>query len=146
MLPNEREPDSTEKSLRDESSASAADRLSDEGSGRPASWSLGERRRLLLWVVIGFLPAGLLIWILRPVLTHGGSEFTIQSELPTKAIAAFFMVLATWIVSRIEKRPLADYGIPPNQEFGTILGGDDLGLHGAFGNSAGTSSNRPPPN
>ncbi|MFZ3334126.1 MAG: CPBP family intramembrane glutamic endopeptidase, partial [Candidatus Acidiferrales bacterium] len=44
--------------------------------------------------------------------------FSIRSELPLKAIMAFFVALATWIVARIEKRPLADYGIPPRGAFG----------------------------
>ena len=26
---------------------------------------------------------------------------------------AFFVALGTWVVARMEKRPLADYGIPP---------------------------------
>jgi membrane protease YdiL (CAAX protease family) len=43
---------------------------------------------------------------------------TVQSELPLKAAMAFFVSLATWIVSRMEKRPLDDYGIPPRQAFG----------------------------
>jgi hypothetical protein len=42
----------------------------------------------------------------------------VQSELPSRAIAAFFVALATWVVSRMEKRPLDDYGIPPHQAFG----------------------------
>jgi membrane protease YdiL (CAAX protease family) len=31
---------------------------------------------------------------------------------------AFFVALATWILSRIEKRSLDEYGIPPGQAFG----------------------------
>jgi uncharacterized protein len=38
--------------------------------------------------------------------------------LPSKAILAFFVALATWIVSRMEKRPVDDYGIPLSQAFG----------------------------
>ena len=31
---------------------------------------------------------------------------------------AFFVALGTWVVARMEKRPLADYGIPPRGLFG----------------------------
>jgi membrane protease YdiL (CAAX protease family) len=43
---------------------------------------------------------------------------TLQSELPAKALTAFFVLLATWVVSRLEKRPLDDYGAPPRLAFG----------------------------
>ncbi len=46
------------------------------------------------------------------------SVLTVQTELPAKAISAFFIALATWIVSRMEKRSLDEYGIPPRQAFG----------------------------
>jgi membrane protease YdiL (CAAX protease family) len=46
------------------------------------------------------------------------SVFTVQSELPIKAVMVFFVSLATWIVSRMEKRSLDEYGIPPRQAFG----------------------------
>jgi CAAX protease family protein len=46
------------------------------------------------------------------------SALTVGSELPLKAISAFFVSLATWVVSRVEKRPLDDYGIPPRLAFG----------------------------
>jgi len=43
---------------------------------------------------------------------------TVQKELPSKLIAAFFVSLATWIMSRMEKRTLGEYGMPPRQAFG----------------------------
>jgi membrane protease YdiL (CAAX protease family) len=46
------------------------------------------------------------------------SVLTVRSELPIKTLAAFFAVLATWIVSRMEKRSLSDYGIPLRQALG----------------------------
>jgi membrane protease YdiL (CAAX protease family) len=49
---------------------------------------------------------------------HGGAVFTIGRELPVKAITAFFVALATWVMARIEKRPLDDYGIPLGRAFG----------------------------
>jgi membrane protease YdiL (CAAX protease family) len=88
------------------------------GTSRPSVSGWTERQRLLLWVVIGFLPSGLLVWALHRPLSRSVSEITLRSELPTKAFSAFFIVLATCIVSRMEKRSLADYGIPPRQAFG----------------------------
>ena len=88
------------------------------GSALPRPWGRPERNRLLAWVGIGFLLPGAFLFALRLPFKPGGSVFTIQSELPVKAIMAFFIVLATCIVSRWEKRPLDDYGIPPRQAFG----------------------------
>ena len=84
----------------------------------PAPWGRIDRNRLLLWVGIGFLVPGALIFGLHLAPGSKGSVFSVRSELPIKAMTAFFVALATWIVSRIEKRPLDDYGIPLRQAFG----------------------------
>jgi uncharacterized protein len=81
------------------------------------SWGRADRNRLLIWVGIGFIPPGLLAFALH-LAAKPSSIFSVQSELPLKATMALFVVLATSIVSRIEKRPLADYGIPPRGVFG----------------------------
>jgi hypothetical protein len=47
-----------------------------------------------------------------------GSVFTVQKELPIKALVAIAVMVGTWVVSRLDKRPLDDYGIPPAQAFG----------------------------
>lgn len=82
---------------------------------QPAVWGRIDRNRLLIW-------AGITILVPVPVLLafhgRGGSLSTVQRELPARAIAAFFAVLATWIVSRMEKRPFDDYGIPLQQAVG----------------------------
>jgi membrane protease YdiL (CAAX protease family) len=92
-----------------------------ESTRRP--WARTDRRRLLIWVGIGFLiPLVLMLGApvvgLHPMEGTKSSVFTIRGELPMKAMLAFFIALATWIVSRMEKRPLADYGIPVGQAFG----------------------------
>jgi len=56
--------------------------------------------------------------VLRPVSIGGHPVWTVQSELLVKSVSAFFVVLATWLASRRQQRPLADYGIPPNAIFG----------------------------
>jgi uncharacterized protein len=87
-------------------------------SRAPQRWGRTDRNHLLIWVGIAFLaPAPILLFLHVP-LAPNDSTFSIGSELPVKAIAAIFALLGTWVVSRIEKRPLADYGAPPLQVFG----------------------------
>jgi hypothetical protein len=74
--------------------------------------------RLFLWAGIAFLLPVPLLLALNLQVIPTGSVVTVRSELPVKAIQAAFICLATWILSRIEKRPLDDYGIPPRQAFG----------------------------
>ena len=69
-------------------------------------------------MAIGFLCPGLLVYALHLQGGANDSVFSVGSELPVKALMAFFVALATWIVSRMEKRPLSDYGIPPRGIFG----------------------------
>jgi membrane protease YdiL (CAAX protease family) len=95
------------------SSAKTAARL---GESQP--WGRSDRIRLFIWAGIAFLLPVPLLLVLHLQLIPTGSVLTVQTEFPAKAIAVCFIVLATWIVSRIEKRPLDDYGIPPRQAFG----------------------------
>ncbi|MGA8101950.1 MAG: type II CAAX endopeptidase family protein [Candidatus Acidiferrales bacterium] len=96
---------------------------SDQGpsggtSGNPRRWGGPDRIRLFIWLGITFLlPVPFLLALhipLKPV----GSVFTVHNELPVKGIAALAVLLASWVVSRMENRSLADYGIPPRQAFG----------------------------
>jgi uncharacterized protein len=77
------------------------------------------RKHLFIWFAVGFLaPAPFLFWMLHGRGSMDGSVFTVRSELPVKCLSAFFIWLATWIVARLEKRPMDDYGIPMRQVFG----------------------------
>jgi membrane protease YdiL (CAAX protease family) len=96
----------------------APDPVNELPTEPPRPWGRADRKRLLVWVGIGFILPIPFVWAFHHWVKPAGSVFTIQSELPTKAIISFFVVLATWIVSRMEKRPLDDYGIPPRQAFG----------------------------
>jgi hypothetical protein len=58
------------------------------------------------------------ILALRLEVIPTGSVLTIRSELPTKVITTAFLFLATWFLSRVEKRSLGEYGIPPRQALG----------------------------
>ncbi len=90
-------------------------------AAQPRPWGRADRNRLLIWAGIGFIIPGLIVTgqhFLFKQTAASGSVFSVQSELPTKLIMAFFVVLATWILSRMEKRPLDDYGMPPRQVLG----------------------------
>lgn len=77
------------------------------------------RKHLLIWFAVGFLvPAPFLFWMLHARGGMDSSVFTVRTELPMKAVSAFFIWLATWVVARLEERPMDDYGIPPRQAFG----------------------------
>ena len=73
---------------------------------------------MLVWLSVGLILPGVLLLALKFALGTHSSGFTVQSELPGKAIPAFFVALATWMVARMERRPLDDYGIPLRQAFG----------------------------
>ena len=77
-----------------------------------------DRNRLLIWVGITFLLPAPFLLALHFGFGPGGSLSTVQRELPAKAITVVFVSLATWIVSRMEKRPLDDYGIPLQRALG----------------------------
>jgi CAAX protease family protein len=119
-LPDKPELNSSDKPPADRSSTSSPDRESvatTDPTAQPSASRWTQRQRLLIWVVIGFLPSGLLVWLLHPSLS-GVSQISLRTEFPSKAVSAFFIVLATSIVSRMEKRSFSDYGIPPRQAFG----------------------------
>jgi len=116
-LPDETDPNLS-RELQTERPPADGSNLLDAAPSAPKTWSRTDRTRLLLWVAIAFLVPGISLLILHQVAGRSGSVFTVQRELPVKAVAVFFVSLATWIVSRIEKRPLDDYGIPPRQVFG----------------------------
>lgn len=85
---------------------------------QPSPRRRSDRKRLLVWAVIAFGIPFALVYGLHMAADRHDSVFTVQSELPIKAVMVFFVSLATWIVSRMEKRSLDEYGIPPRQAFG----------------------------
>jgi hypothetical protein len=76
--------------------------------GQSQPWGRPDRIRLFIWAGIAFLGPVPLVLALHLELIPTGSVLTVRSELPVKAIGALSLVLATWCMSRIEKRPLAD--------------------------------------
>jgi membrane protease YdiL (CAAX protease family) len=86
--------------------------------GQPPAWGRTDRNRLLIWVGIALLLPAPFLFVAHLRAGRVSSLDTVQTELPAKAIAVFFVLLATWIVSRMEKRPFSDYGIPIRQALG----------------------------
>ena len=118
-MPDKPGPDSVKESQTGEAPIFGADQLNAASSRQPTKpWGRSDRNHLLIWVGIGLILPAPLVIALHLLAKSPGSVFSVQSELPMKAISAFFVGLATWIVSRIEKRPLSEYGIPPKQSFG----------------------------
>lgn len=74
-------------------------------------WSRAARRRLGIWILITF-PLPFVIGLAFHLLNSDKSVMSVRTDFPFRALAAFFVALATWIVARMEKRPLSDYGIP----------------------------------
>jgi membrane protease YdiL (CAAX protease family) len=85
---------------------------------RSPVWDRRDRVRLLIWVGIGFLLPAAFIFGFHIGPWRSGSVLSVGTEMPSQAIMVFFVSLATWIVSRIEGRPLDDYGIPLRAAFG----------------------------
>jgi uncharacterized protein len=86
-------------------------------AGAPRVWNRNDRRCLLVWAGIGLAVPALILLAIHGSL-DGKSVLSIKDELRAKGTTAFFVALATWLVARMQKRPLGDYGIPPRQALG----------------------------
>jgi membrane protease YdiL (CAAX protease family) len=88
------------------------------GSGRPRITDALQRKALLVWVVVAFLPSLLLILPLMRLLHANPSELTVHTDLAVKGVQSLFVVLATWMAARVIQRPLDEIGMPPRQALG----------------------------
>jgi hypothetical protein len=101
------------KNLGDEGSPFARGNPVGSGVSEPRRpWGRADRNRLLIWVGIGFILPGIFIHAFHLQGKPSEAVFSVRSELPVKFILAFAVFAATWIVSRMEKRALDDYGMP----------------------------------
>ncbi len=75
-------------------------------------------KTILTWVAISFVVPALFALLFHKKLEPNSAILSLTGELPMKLIAAFFVMLGTWVVARMESRPLADYGVPPQKAFG----------------------------
>jgi uncharacterized protein len=117
-VPEENVSDSERKLETEQAGDAGSDQQNAARAVQPRPWGRPERNRLLIWIGIAFILPAPFILLLHLWVKPTGSVFTVQAELSTKAITALFVVLATWIIFRMEKRPLNDYGIPLSQAFG----------------------------
>jgi uncharacterized protein len=117
-MPDKSGPGLTRELPNEQAAAQGSKALDVAHSLQPPPWGRSDRIRLLTWAGIGFLPPAALIFGLHIGAGRRSPVLSVPTELPAQAILLFFVSLATWIVSRIERRPLDDYGIPPRQAFG----------------------------
>jgi uncharacterized protein len=120
-LPDKSDPRLTKKLRHEQAVGDGSNGLNGRHSAQLQPWVRSDRIRLLIWAGIGFLPPAILVFGLHLGVGESRSVLSVQTEFPTRAIVVFFVSLATWIVSRMEKRPLDDYGIAPRQAFGGRL-------------------------
>ncbi len=99
-------------------SNNSSDGLRVASPAQPKTSGRIDRIHLLTWAGIAFAVPFALIYGFHLGGGPNASVLSVRSELPIKAVMVFFVSLATWVVSRIEKRPLDDYGIPLRQAFG----------------------------
>jgi len=84
-------------------------------AGVPRVWN--RSACLMIWVGTGLILPVLILWASHGLL-RGRTALSIENELRAKGTTALFIALATWLVARMQKRPLDDYGIPPRQALG----------------------------
>ncbi|MGO8797075.1 MAG: lysostaphin resistance A-like protein [Candidatus Sulfotelmatobacter sp.] len=87
-------------------------------SPAPQPWGRSDRHRMLAFLAIAFVAPLPLAIALGGSGKSGNSSMTVPHDLPLKLVTAFCVLLATWTVARMEKRPMADYGISLRQSFG----------------------------
>jgi hypothetical protein len=76
------------------------------------------RKDIFLWAALSVVVPGLFAYRFHHKLEPDSSILSLRGELPLKLVQAFFVAMGTWVVSRLEKRPLAAYGVPPREAFG----------------------------
>src|SRR5271166_3093915 len=98
-LPDQPNPDPLNASQTDATPVAGSDQLSGAPGKKPARWGRADRNNLLIFVGIGLILPGPIIIALHFLSKSTGSVFTIQNELPLKAITAICVAVATWIVA-----------------------------------------------
>lgn len=117
-MPDQSGPGPSEELRNEHAKTEGPDRQSETAVEPQKAWGRIERKRLLIWAGIAFGVPGVLMLAVHRAGGGASSAFSVRSELPVKAVMVLFVFLATWIVARIEKRSIDEYGIPLNQAFG----------------------------
>jgi uncharacterized protein len=76
--------------------------------------------RVFLYITLLIAIYAVLFWSARPLLS-GESKFAPKNLLTTESIGLCASLGAAFIMSRLEKRPFADYGLPGRQAFGKLF-------------------------
>jgi uncharacterized protein len=90
----------------------------EQAGAAPAPMAGIQRKNVIAWAVISFAIPASIAFFLHHRLEPDTSVLTLRGELPLKMVLAFFVALGTWVVARMEGRPLAAYGVPPREAFG----------------------------
>jgi uncharacterized protein len=73
--------------------------------------------RVCLYLIISFL----LFRVSRPLLGFGLSPYSPKNLISDEALGLIGALLAALALSRLEKRPFGDYGLPPGKAFGRLF-------------------------
>jgi len=130
-LPDESDPSLTKELPGQMAPIDGANRPNTTPVGQPPAWGRTDRNRLLIWIGIAFLLPAPFLLALHFGFGQGGSLSTVQRESPAKAITVFFVSLATWIVSRMEKRFAVGFHTAWDWAETFFYGTPDSGLLGA---------------
>ncbi len=76
------------------------------------NWTRADRIHLLIWSGVGLVLPGAIQYLFSSWFAQSSSLWSPGIELRSRGMTALFFILATWVVSRLEKRSLSDYGIP----------------------------------
>jgi uncharacterized protein len=90
----------------------------ENSANKAPAFRTPHRKDILTWVVVSVAVPTVVVLLLRNWLHPTGDVLTLGRSLVTKGIMAFFVALGTWLVARMENRPLAAYGMPPDKAFG----------------------------
>jgi membrane protease YdiL (CAAX protease family) len=75
-------------------------------------------KTVLTWVGVSFVIPTIFIILLHKKLEPNLAVITLAGEIPAKLISAFAVIIGTWLAARMDKKSLADYGVPPQSAFG----------------------------
>jgi membrane protease YdiL (CAAX protease family) len=92
--------------------------LTEPPNDKPRPLASVKRKDIFAWVAVSIVVPALFMLLLHHRLEPDKSVLSLRGELPLEAIQAFFVALGTWMVARMERRPLAAYGMPPDKAFG----------------------------
>jgi membrane protease YdiL (CAAX protease family) len=96
---------------------SFTDQIASPPVAPPRRFDWAALGRILLWVAISFFLPGPILFALRRWLPLNITEFRIGLLLPREIILFLCVLLATWIVGRLEHRKVGDYGLPLREAF-----------------------------